>query len=575
MEVTKSNFAEKLPCIEKAIEEADFLAIDGEFTGLQANNEHRNSPLDTAAERYAKNAQNVNKFLLVQFGLCTFHYDVKKKAFTNRAFNFYVWPRPYNRSAPDVRFMCQTSSIDFLIQQNFDFNKLFKDGIPYLRPNDELKIKDIISERQNLRQTQQTTPNGSTFVVLDKDKEFIEEIYKKVETWLENPSEQELLLEGYNGFQRRLIYNTVKPKFSSEHCFHMETVVPKDKSERDRSIKLSKVQADEQAKLEQERQQKEFDDLNAAVGFSKVIRKISDSQKLVVGHNMLLDILYTIQQFVAPLPEDCDEFKEVMKSALPQVIDTKLIASSSPLKEDFPGTSLEELHKILEIPKVASAPEHPGYDQVDNEKYHEAGYDAYVTGLCLIGLNNRLAKIAKKDHNNLGLNPDLLSPFVNKVNLHRILDIPYLNVAGPDIQPDRDHVFHITFPPAWKTTEIIQLFAPFGAVQVSWINDTEAYVSLREYVKNAKTVIVNTLNNSSFYKVVPYEIHKKVEQQQSLVSATGITPMLEHAKPFLVAATPTPENTKKRSASPEPEPFKRSKSVSEDKDKLFGDVSWD
>ena len=196
---------------------------------------------------------------------------------------------------------------------------LFKDGIPYLRPSDELKIKDIISDRQSLRQTQ-TTPNGTPFVVPEKDRDFMEEIYKKVETFLNSQESQELLLEGYNGFQRRLIYNTVKPKFSSDYCFHMETVMPKDKSDRDRSIKLSKVQADEQKKMEQEREQKEFDDLNVAVGFSKVIRKISESQKLVVGHNMLLDILYTIQQFVAPLPEDYEEFKEVMKSALPKVI---------------------------------------------------------------------------------------------------------------------------------------------------------------------------------------------------------------------------------------------------------------
>ena len=103
---------------------------------------------------------------------------------------------------------------------------LFQDGIPYLRPSDELKIKDIISDRQILRQTQ-TTPNGTPFVVPEKDREFLEEIYKKVETFLNSQESQELLLEGYNGFQRRLIYNTVKPKFSSEFCFHMETVLPK------------------------------------------------------------------------------------------------------------------------------------------------------------------------------------------------------------------------------------------------------------------------------------------------------------------------------------------------------------
>ena len=51
--------------------------------------------------------------------------------------------------------------------------------------------------------------------------------------------------------------------------------------------------------------------MDEAVGFCKVIHKISESKKIVVGHNMFLDILYTLQQFVAPLPEDYDEFKVI------------------------------------------------------------------------------------------------------------------------------------------------------------------------------------------------------------------------------------------------------------------------
>ena len=61
------------------------------------------SALDTPAERYAKVQKTTTKFLLVQFGLTTFHYDPKKKAYSNRAFNFYVWPRPFSRAAPDTR----------------------------------------------------------------------------------------------------------------------------------------------------------------------------------------------------------------------------------------------------------------------------------------------------------------------------------------------------------------------------------------------------------------------------------------------------------------------------------------
>ena len=95
MEVTKTNFEEKLPQIEAAIEDAIFVSIDGEFTGL--NDGPRETALDIPAERYEKARQSTNKFLLVQFGLCTFHYDPKRDKYTNKAFNFYVWPKPYNR----------------------------------------------------------------------------------------------------------------------------------------------------------------------------------------------------------------------------------------------------------------------------------------------------------------------------------------------------------------------------------------------------------------------------------------------------------------------------------------------
>ena len=116
MEVTTANFMERLPEVEKAIDDAIFVAIDGEFTGLTAYKGL--SPLDTPEDRYIKCQDSARQFLLVQFGLCTFHYDHDNDVYTNRAFNFYVWPRPYTRTAPDARFMCQTSCIDFLSKRS-------------------------------------------------------------------------------------------------------------------------------------------------------------------------------------------------------------------------------------------------------------------------------------------------------------------------------------------------------------------------------------------------------------------------------------------------------------------------
>ena len=118
MEITAQNFDEKLPYVEKSIEDSIFIAIDGEFTGLNLQDQQI-SNLDTLEERYEKTKNATSNFLMVQFGLCTFHYDVKKNCYSNRAFNFYIWPKPFRRNAPDRRFICQTSSIDFLSQVTY------------------------------------------------------------------------------------------------------------------------------------------------------------------------------------------------------------------------------------------------------------------------------------------------------------------------------------------------------------------------------------------------------------------------------------------------------------------------
>ena len=60
-----------------------------------------------------------------------------------------------------------------------------------------------------------------------------------------------------------------------------------------------------------ENDQAEMESLEDSLGFTKVIQKITESGKLVVGHNMLLDVAFTLNQFAAPLPTDYHEFKVI------------------------------------------------------------------------------------------------------------------------------------------------------------------------------------------------------------------------------------------------------------------------
>ncbi|CAL9699823.1 unnamed protein product [Knipowitschia caucasica] len=516
MEVTRRNFKESLPTVYEAIGEADFLAIDGEFSGISdgPNVSALTNGLDTPEERYTKLKKHSMDFLLFQFGLCTFKYDQSKSKYIIKPFNFYVFPKPFNRSSPDIKFICQSSSIDFLASQGFDFNKVFCNGIPYLNQDEEVQLREQTEERRNQHANGVGTPSfnspssKSPAHVPDEHKDFISKVVKKVEDLLTS-SDKCVDLEPCTGFQRKLMYQTLNWKFPKG--IHIETV---ETEKKERFIQVSKVDDEERKRREQKKLEREQEELNDAVGFSRVIHAISKSGKLVVGHNMLLDVMHTIHQFYCPLPEDLQDFKEVTMCVFPRLLDTKLMSSTQPFKELINNTSLAELEKQLKetpfrCPQVETAEGFSSYNTAQ-EQLHEAGYDAYITGLCFVSMANYLGTFLTPPKSHICARSKLIEPFYNKLFLMRIIDIPYLNITGPDLQPKRDHVLYVTFPKEWKTSDLYQLFSAFGNIQVSWIDDTSAFVSLSQ--TDQVQIAMNTSRYAESYKIQKYADYVQAKQ---------------------------------------------------------------
>lgn len=119
-----TDFKESLPLISESIDKADFLVIDTEFTGLI--NGRDVSIFDSPQEYYTTLLNGSSEFLLIQYGLCAFYWDEKENQYMNDAYNFYLFPR--GRPGPEKLFLCQSSSLDFLASQGFDFNKLIREG---------------------------------------------------------------------------------------------------------------------------------------------------------------------------------------------------------------------------------------------------------------------------------------------------------------------------------------------------------------------------------------------------------------------------------------------------------------
>ncbi|XP_008578364.1 PREDICTED: poly(A)-specific ribonuclease PARN [Galeopterus variegatus] len=250
---------------------------------------------------------------------------------------------------------------------------------------------------------------------------------------------------------------------------------------KERYIVISKVDEEERKRREEQKHAKEQEELNDAVGFARVIHAIANSNNS-------------------------------------QLLDTKLMASTQPFKDIINNTSLAELEKRLKEtpfnpPKVESAEGFPSYDTA-SEQLHEAGYDAYITGLCFISMANYLGSFLSPPKIHVSARSKLIEPFFNKLFLMRVMDIPYLNLEGPDLQPKRDHVLHVTFPKEWKTSDLYQLFSAFGNIQISWIDDTSAFVSLSQ--PEQVQIAVNTSRYAESYRIQTYAeyVGKKQEEKQ-------------------------------------------------------------
>ncbi|KAK7112946.1 poly(A)-specific ribonuclease PARN-like [Littorina saxatilis] len=557
MEITRSNLTEKLEEIAEAIDQATFLAVDGEFTGLDKPDCSHSAPFDTAKERYFKLKEGSLEFLMIQFGVCAFKFKEDTQSYEARPFNFYVFPRPYTRQAPDKRFLCQSSSIDFLVQQGFDFNKLFREGIPFLMPTEEDVMRESLAGKHQafskFSSPAFVSPDGADMgpgkgpvQIPDEQKDFIAGVCNKISSFIETSESEVLQLAPCNGFQRKLIYQTIRTKFSA---VHLET---KTGEKKDRFIVVTKVASeDDLKKKEKDKQNAEIMELEEAVGFSKVMKLISKSGKLVIGHNMILDVMHMLNDFLCPLPADLEEFKSMVKCCLPRLIDTKFMASTHPLRDVIPNTALGNLQETLEKGPFTPAKVElmEGFSDYQNatDKYHEAGYDAYVTGCMFATMTNYIGNYKKPDPKPaVAPTEAVLKPFMNKLFLMRIADIPYLNLGGPDLEPNRDHVFHLSFPREWKSADINNLFAPYGSIHISWLNDSSAFVSL--FKKDNAAVVLKTLAmTQSQYQLVPYNVYKS---KAGVASSLMPPPVPEKASSFVPVSTPTPLLTGlKRSAA--------------------------
>ena len=128
---------------------------------------------------------------------------------------------------------------------------------------------------------------------------------------------------------------------------------------------------------------------NNELGFSQFIQIIINKKIPIIGHNIYFDMMFIYDKLIGDLPENFYSFKKKIHNYFPKIYDTKAIGM---LLKKFEKTKLDDLYKILmkrnynnyinfyaDVINGFSI-----YNDFENNKLHDAGYDSIITGRCFV-----------------------------------------------------------------------------------------------------------------------------------------------------------------------------------------------
>lgn len=585
MDVTRDNFEASLDALADAIADPHFAfwSFDLEFTGLNASSATTFDLLDTPSDRFSKVHESCRHMTVLQYGVCCFAFNPSTRRWTARPFNFWLFPDAGRGT--DAVFSCQASSMAFLADCGFDFNKAIRRGVPFVPA----------AERERNAERRARAANRPPIVPTnERDKEMVRRLREDVAAWLargepqprsdadssderENPEDpsgerehpgedivrpvtpDDLVLEPTNSFLRALTYQTLEREtFGAANPPGYLASTRRDFPDGAARVVLrrasgAEIRADAEARAARAASEERIRD-----GFAAALRLLGASGKPAVAHNALYDVTFTLEKFLSNLDGSYEGFKSALNDAiLGAFYDTKHLARAFADRwfVDAPRADAEEtsaappldtalgpLYENLSTRRVPKSREGTHANEVANEvandaptildvidfpdgfdRYaaalrrrdadadadafaslakerasfaHEAGYDAYMTGVCFLtmALYGRVAANSDGVGSTRGMIPSPSpsgrfsigplgdAPFADADGIIPLQhsDMSHVHLRGDDPIPDRSRVVYLVgLAPRTNAGELARRFRDAGLgnpSHVSWMRQNVARV---------------------------------------------------------------------------------------------------
>lgn len=180
---------------------------------------------DDIQQRYHKVQQHVQAFTIVQYGVCAFKKT--PTGYVAKPFNFYVFGGDNDNIQSYRNFLSSASSLSFLRSNNFDFNKLIDDGIPFYNYSEERNSYtanggwNVISRHQEANGKKTDRPSiidphhFCFFPTVDSTlgkhaRSFLEPFRQSLGNWLQQGAKAPLTVATGSAMHKKLVYQDIQ-----------------------------------------------------------------------------------------------------------------------------------------------------------------------------------------------------------------------------------------------------------------------------------------------------------------------------------------------------------------------------
>ncbi|XP_024876104.1 pre-piRNA 3'-exonuclease trimmer-like [Temnothorax curvispinosus] len=535
IEVTNHNFNKVYPHLEHTLKNASFIAIDGEFTGIEGD-DAKNSLFDSVHERYENNRRHIQPYIIIQFGISAFRRVHDETKYTAETFNFFLLPRSI--PSKNRQFLSQATALEFLTMYRFDFNKLVYEGISYLDEIDEAILQQQLQENTLFDNVEQSLSYGE-----EKDfKDVIVQIYE----WLKTAGETDSFkIESPTPTLQYYMHKELRRRFPNVWTYSGNNMV-----------NVIKVPPDSRRILEEEEGSiLENVLLESYIGFSKVFKLLVSLKKPIIGHNSFLDFMFMHQQFYKPLPRKYTDFKNNIHKLFPTIYDTKFLSfelreilqteerwklnTLSALVNYFTDERGKRVALGSPIIQLINSDELDDIMSSNNNRYHTAGWDAYFAGYIFIRLAHIFVtkqygqSLSSKQFTHTEL-MNGVKRYANCVNIIRG-HTSYLRFDGPEPKSTRPKWLYVKTLESKPITasQIAEKMSQFGAVDVKQYAPKRLLVAVANH-GSARDILMHFKQNKELY-VAPYNPIRHSPSVQlvlwsSIVVSGGIFAWVMHQK---------------------------------------------